>query len=81
MTETLMTIAALQVNASAIPREVYFQTRNVNRKQFGQSDNWVKVIEMGIEGDGNDAILSIWTERKTCSSSLGSERRIFRTRL
>ncbi|MGP6643367.1 hypothetical protein ACTZNT_27105, partial [Klebsiella pneumoniae] len=56
MTETLMTIAALQVNASAIPREVYFQTRNVNRKQFGQSDNWVKVIEMGIEGDGNDAI-------------------------
>ncbi|MBT9730042.1 hypothetical protein GPK35_13245 [Enterococcus faecalis] len=58
MTETLMTIAALQVNASAIPREVYFQTRNVNRKQFGQSDNWVKVIEMGIEGDGNDAILS-----------------------
>ncbi len=61
-----------------------FQTRNVNRKQFGQSDNWVKVIEMGIEGDGNDAILSKFGRNvKTCSSSLGSERRrpFFRTQV
>lgn len=49
----LLTVAALQLNANAQPREVYFQTRNVKSKQ-GQ---WHKEIEMGIEGDGNDALL------------------------
>lgn len=44
--------ASLKLNASSYPREVYFQLRN---KKDG--NQWVKVIEMGIEGDGNDALL------------------------
>lgn len=53
VTQTLLDVAALKLNAAANPREVYFQIRNVKR-----GDAWVKQIEMGIEGDGNDAILS-----------------------
>ncbi|MBV6372503.1 hypothetical protein IGJ74_001782 [Enterococcus sp. AZ009] len=53
MTDTLLSIAALQLNAAAVPREVYFQTRSIK-----QGDNWVTQIEMGIEGDGNDSMLS-----------------------
>ncbi|MFD0710588.1 hypothetical protein [Paenibacillus sp. GCM10027626] len=57
LTSTLLQVAALKLNASASPREVYFQTRNVKVKVDGK-DVWKKQIEMGIEGDGNDAILS-----------------------
>jgi len=53
VSNVLMTIAALQLNATAVPREVYFITRNTK-----VAGNWVSQIEMGIEGDGNDAILS-----------------------
>lgn len=53
ITKTLLNVAALELNAAATPREVYFITRN--QTQGGQK---VKVIEMGIEGDGNDAILT-----------------------
>lgn len=52
--DMLLTVAALQLNANAQPREVYFQTRNKKDKQ----GNWHKLIEMGIEGDGNDALLN-----------------------
>lgn len=44
--------ASLKLNANSVPRECYFQLRN---KKLG--DNWVKVVEMGIEGNGNDAML------------------------
>ena len=44
--------ASLKLNANAVPREVYFQLRS---KQI--SGEWKKVVEMGIEGDGNDALL------------------------
>lgn len=57
LTDTLLKVAALQLNPAATPREVYFQTRNVNKKK-GKQDNWVKQIEMGIEGDGNDALVA-----------------------
>nr|WP_259547975.1 hypothetical protein [Heyndrickxia oleronia] len=57
VTENLLTIASLKLNPAANPREVYFQLRNVKIKRDGK-DVWVKQIEMGIEGDGNDAILS-----------------------
>lgn len=57
ITQTLMNVAALQLNAMATPREVYFITRNQSRGK-GKNAPKVKVIEMGIEGDGNDAILS-----------------------
>lgn len=44
--------ASLKLNANAVPRECYFQLR---KKKIG--NNYVQTIEMGIEGDGNDAIL------------------------
>lgn len=60
LTEMLMNVASLKLNAAASPREVYFQVRNVNtnKKDERGKDIWKKQIEMGIEGDGNDAILS-----------------------
>ncbi|MBB6689942.1 hypothetical protein H7B90_00860 [Cohnella xylanilytica] len=59
ITQVLMNVAALKLNAAASPREVYFQLRNVNVKaKPSDPDNWRKQIEMGIEGDGNDAILA-----------------------
>ena len=44
--------ASHKLNANAVPREVYFQLRS---KQI--NGEWKKVVEMGIEGDGNDALL------------------------
>jgi len=52
ITQTLIRIATLRLNASATPREVYFQLRNVKK-----NDSWIKQIETGVEGDGNDSIL------------------------
>jgi len=57
ITQTLLSIASLKLNASASPKEVYFQLRNTKIKIDGK-DVWKKKIEMGIEGDGNDAILA-----------------------
>lgn len=57
ITEILISIATLKLNPTASPNEVYFQLRNTKRKEYGQ-DVWKKQIEMGIEGDGNDAILA-----------------------
>lgn len=45
--------ASLKLNANAYPREVYFQVRKV---KVGNS--YVDTIEMGIEGAGNDALLT-----------------------
>lgn len=44
--------ASLKLNSNAMPKECYFKltTKKVN-------GNFVKTVEMGIEGDGNDAIL------------------------
>ncbi|HCA29761.1 MAG TPA: hypothetical protein DEP23_09445 [Ruminococcaceae bacterium] len=56
--DILMKVACFQLNASASPRELYFQTRNVKHKGADGRDEWMKQIEMGIEGDGNDALLS-----------------------
>lgn len=50
--ESVGQAASLRLNANAMPRECYFQMRN---KKVG--DKYIKVVEMGIEGDGNDAIL------------------------
>lgn len=55
--EILIQIATLQLNANAVPRECYFQIRNVNVGGKGKKV-WEKQIEMGIEGDGNDVILA-----------------------
>lgn len=45
--------AGLKLNPAAYPRECYFQLRNVKR-----GNEWVKVVEMGIEGAGYDSLLS-----------------------
>ncbi|WP_231571663.1 hypothetical protein [Gordoniibacillus kamchatkensis] len=62
VTQTLLTVAALKLNAAASPREVFFQLRNVQIKSKDEHGKeitvWKKQIEMGIEGDGNDAILA-----------------------
>lgn len=44
--------ASLKLNADALPSEVYFQLRN--KQVNGQ---WVKEVEMGLMGSGNDAML------------------------
>lgn len=46
-------VATLKLNAFSQPRECYFQTR----KKKLPDGSWGQSIEMGIEGDGNDAIL------------------------
>ena len=56
--EILIKVATLKLNANAVPRECYFQVRNVNVAGKGQPDKWEKQIEFNIEGDGNDAILA-----------------------
>lgn len=61
ITQILLQVASLKLNAAASPREVYFQTRNVSVKKKVDGKDvtiWKKQIEMGIEGDGNDAILA-----------------------
>lgn len=46
-------VSSLQLNANAVPRECYFQLRS----RQDANGNWYKEVEMGIEGDGNDALL------------------------
>lgn len=50
--DVIRKVALLKLNANASNREVYFQLRNT---KIG--DEWKKIVEVGIEGDGNDAIL------------------------
>lgn len=57
LTDILLKVASLELNPAATPREVYFQTRNVKKGAKGK-EVWVKQVEMGIEGDGNDAIVA-----------------------
>lgn len=51
--------ASLKLNASAYPRECYFQLRNtkVGVDENGK-DIWQKQVEMGIEGTGYDSLLA-----------------------
>jgi hypothetical protein len=62
VTDTLMRVASLKLNASASPREIYFQIRNTSVKTRDENNKevtvWKKQIEMGIEGDGNDSMLA-----------------------
>lgn len=50
--EVVAQCASLKLNANAMPREVFFQLRS---KQI--NGQWCKMVEMGVEGDGNDALL------------------------
>ena len=52
--------ASLKLNASAYPRECYFQLRSVKVGVDPQTnkDVWQKQVEMGIEGSGYDSLLA-----------------------
>ena len=58
ITQILLSVASLQLNAAATPRECYFQIRNVSVKGADGKQVWKKKIEFGIEGAGNDALLA-----------------------
>lgn len=62
LTQVLLSVAALQLNATANPRECYFQIRNVSYKGVDENGKpatlWKKKIEWAIEGDGYDALVS-----------------------
>ena len=58
MTQILLSVAALQLNATANPRECYFQIRNVSVKGADGKQVWKKKIEWAIEGDGYDALVA-----------------------
>ncbi len=53
LVESLQQTAMLRLNPFSQPRECYFMLRNKKDKKGG----WNKLIEMGIEGDGNESIL------------------------
>ena len=50
--EVVAQCASLKLNANAMPREVFFQL--ISKQVGGQ---WVKMVEMGVEGDGYDSML------------------------
>lgn len=52
ITNILQTVAMLNLNVSSIPVECYLILRNTKL-----GDQWVKMFEMGIQGDGNDKLL------------------------
>lgn len=56
MNDILLSVARLKLNANAVPRECYFQIRNVNVAAKNQPAKWEKQIEFNIEGDGYDAL-------------------------
>ena len=62
LTQVLLSVAALQLNATANPRECYFQLRNVSYKGVDENGKpatlWKKKIEWAIEGDGYDSLVS-----------------------
>lgn len=58
MTQVLLSVASLQLNPTATPSEVYFQVRNVSSKGPDGKQVWKKKIEMGIQADGFDSLLS-----------------------
>lgn len=58
LTQILLSVATLQLNATANPRECYFQIRNVSTKGADGKPVWKKKIEMGIEGDGFDSLVN-----------------------
>ena len=56
LNDILLSVARLKLNANAVPRECYFQIRNVNVAGKGQAAKWEKQVEFNIEGDGYDAL-------------------------
>ena len=58
ITQTLLTVATLQLNATSTANEVFFQIRNVASKDADGKQVWKKKVEIGVQADGWDALLS-----------------------
>ena len=58
MTQVLLTVATLQLNATSTANEVYFQIRNVSSKGADGKAVWKKKIELGVQSEGWDSLLS-----------------------
>lgn len=58
MTQVLLTVATLQLNATSTANEVYFQIRNVSSKGADGKQVWKKKIELGVQAEGWDSLLS-----------------------
>ena len=58
MTQVLLTVATLQLNATNTANEVYFQVRNVSVKGPDGKAVWKKKVELGVQSDGWDSLLS-----------------------
>jgi hypothetical protein len=58
MTQVLLTVATLQLNATSTANEVYFQIRNVSSKGSDGKPVWKKKIELGVQAEGWDSLLS-----------------------
>ena len=57
LNDILLSVARLKLNANAVPRECYFQIRNVNvAPRNSKEPKWEKQVEFNIEGDGYDAL-------------------------
>lgn len=57
LNDILLSVARLKLNANAVPRECYFQIRNVNvAPKNSKESKWEKQVEFNIEGDGYDAL-------------------------
>lgn len=80
VTQILLSVAALQLNATANPRECYFQLRNVSTKGADGKAVWKKKIEMGIEGDGFDSLVNRFGRdvKKVCPHWLVREDDVFK---
>ena len=48
-------VTSLKLNSNAMPRECYF---TITKKKIG--NDWEQQVELGVEGDGNDALLRNW---------------------
>lgn len=57
ITSILQTISLLEINLAVSPREGFLQFRNVKIIDENGKESYRKEFELGIEGDGNDAIL------------------------
>ena len=58
VTQILLSVAALQLNAAPTANEVFFQIRNVSTKDAEGKQVWKKKIELGVQAEGWDALLS-----------------------
>ena len=58
VTQILLSVAALQLNAAPTANEVFFQIRSVSMKDADGKQVWKKKIELGVQADGWDALLS-----------------------